>query len=181
MLRPVATRWFEVLCPRGESVTTLAELARTGAVQLELREVASGRDGGRIQTATDPRFARGLAKYQELEARYRRYWQRGRLRHAPLTDSAADVLQVALGRLSAWQRHADPVIDRLQACEEEQHRLSWLERIVARLVGDALDFSLVAQSGPVLGTFCAILPADVDPDLPEWAIARGVPWADERC
>ena len=36
MLRPVATRWLEVLCPRGASIRVLAELARTGAVEVDL-------------------------------------------------------------------------------------------------------------------------------------------------
>ena len=39
-LRPASTRWFEVLCPRSESVHTAAELAATGAVEVEVRERA---------------------------------------------------------------------------------------------------------------------------------------------
>ena len=39
MLRPASTRWFEVLCPRSEGVHAVAELAATGAVEVEVRSV----------------------------------------------------------------------------------------------------------------------------------------------
>ena len=45
----------------------------------------------------------------------------------------------------------------------------------------APDFALVADSGPVLGSFCAILPRDAEPRLPDWVLPRVVPWEDERC
>ncbi len=174
MLRPLPTRWFEVLCPRSESVRTLAELARTGAVELELR----------AQCAEDCPLVdvgAGLAEYQKLLPRYNRYWQRGRLRRGPLLDGPVAVVERALARIAAWRRDADPIIDQLQACEEELTRLKWLDQILGKIVGTELDFALVANSGPLLGTFCAILPADAVLDLPDWALLRDVPWQDERC
>jgi V/A-type H+-transporting ATPase subunit I len=174
MLRPLATRWFEVLCPRSEAVRTLAELARTGAVELELREPQAAE-----QPLTD--IAAGLAEYQRLAQRYQRYWQRGRLRRGPLTAGPVQVMQRALARIAAWRQEADPLIDQLQACEEEQTGLRWLEQIIGKVRGSTLDFALVTSSGPTLGTFCAILPAGTALALPEPMIARSVPWADEDC
>ncbi len=174
MLRTAATRWFEVLCPRGESVRTVAELALTGAVEIEVRDPADAEFPLRHLGA-------GLAEFQRLLPRYQRYWRRGPLRHGPLHEGPAVVLERALARIGAWRLEADPLIDELQASEEELARLKWLEQILGKILGSALDFALVAQSGPVLGTFCAILPADVDLDLPEWALLRNVPWKDERC
>ena len=174
MLRPLATRWFEVLCPRREAVRTLAELARTGAAELELRAP---------DTAERPLadIAAGIAAYQRLAQRYERYWARGRLRRGPLLAAPVQVMERALARITAWQREADPLIDQLQACEEEQTGLSWLERILGKVQGSALDFALVTASGPTLGTFCAILPAGTALALPQPMLARSVPWTDEDC
>jgi V/A-type H+-transporting ATPase subunit I len=126
-------------------------------------------------------IAAGLAEYQRLAQRYQRYWQRGRLRRGPLQAAPVKVMARALGRIAAWQQEADPLIDQLQACEEEQTGLKWLEQIIGKVRGSALDFSLVTGSGPVLGTFCAILPAGTALTLPEPMLARSVPWADEDC
>ena len=174
MLHPVATRWFEALCPRAESVRTLAELARTGAVELELR---------RPQIADRPLadIAAGLADYQRLAQRYQRYWGRGRLRRGPLLEAPVRFMERALARIAAWQREADPIIDQLQACEEEQVGLRWLERIIGELRGSALDFARVTDCGPILGTFCAILPGGTPLDLPLPMLARAVPWEAEDC
>jgi len=174
MFRPAETRWFEMLCPREESVRTLVELARTGAVQLELRPRCGG---GCPLVDVDA----GLVEYRRLLPRYRRYWQRGHLRRGPLVEGPVAVLARALERIAAWRREADPLIDDLQAAEDELTRLKWLEQIIGRIQGSPLDFSLITGSGPLLGTFCAILPAEAPLDLPAWALARSVPWEDERC
>ncbi|MCU0833296.1 MAG: ATPase [Chromatiaceae bacterium] len=174
MLRPTSTRWFEVLCPRRDSVPVTAELARTGAVELELRPHSA--EDFPVQP-----LAEGLAEYAKLLPRYERYWARGRLRRLPLVEAPAVVLRRALGRIAAWRAEADPLIDVLQACEEELVRLKWLAMVIGQVVDSPLDYALVAASGPVLGTFCAILPRDADPRLPEWVIPRTVPWEDERC
>jgi len=174
MLRPVETRWIEVLCPRDESVRTLAELARTGAVELELRPQCEG-------DCPLADVQGGLADYRKLLPRYRRYWQRGQLRRGVLMEGPVVVVERALARIAAWRREADPLIDELQGCEEELVRLKWLQQIIGKIAHSPLDFALVARSGPVLGTFCAILPMDVQLDLPEWALLRSVPWEDERC
>jgi V/A-type H+-transporting ATPase subunit I len=174
MLRAATTRWFEVLCPRRESVCAVAELARTGAVETEVRP--------RVEEDFPVRhLAPGLAEYHELNVRYSPYWERGHLRRTPLVEPPDVVLQRALARIAAWRREADPLIDSLQACEEELVHIKWLARVLGRIAGSSLDFALVARSGPVLGSFCAILPRDADPLLPDWAIARTVPWEDERC
>jgi V/A-type H+-transporting ATPase subunit I len=174
MLRSASTRWFEVLCPRSEGVHTVAELAATGAVEVELRAQAPTH-------CPVADLAAGLAEYNDLLERYRRYWARGALRRRALVESPAVAIERGLARIRAWRREADPLIDTLQACEEELTGLKWLSQILIRIAEGPLDFVLVTQTGPVLGTFCAILPADADPKLPDWVIPRSVPWEDERC
>jgi V/A-type H+-transporting ATPase subunit I len=174
MLRPTSTRWFEVLCPRSESVRAVAELARTGAVQTEVRP--------RVREDFPVRhLEQGLAQFKTLYVRYGPYWERGRLKRTPLVEPPDLVLRRALARIDAWRREADPLIDILQASEEELVRLRWLARILGRIGGSSLDFSLISESGPVLGSFCAILPRDADPRLPDCVIPRTVPWEEERC
>lgn len=174
MLRPASTRWFEVLCPRSEGVHTVAELAATGAVEVEVRERAPTH-------YPIAELAAGLTEYAELDGRYHRYWERGVLRRRALVEPPAVAIERGLARIHAWRREAEPLIGTLQACEEELTGLKWLGEILARVAESALDFALVTETGPVLGTFCTILPADVDPKLPDWVIPRSVPWQDERC
>jgi V/A-type H+/Na+-transporting ATPase subunit I len=174
MLRPASTRWFEVLCPRSEGVHTVAELAATGAVEVEVRERA-------LTHCPVAELTAGLSEYNDLAVRYQRYWARGILRRKPLVEPPAVAMERGLARIRAWRQEADPLIDTLQACEEELTGLKWLGEILARIAESTLNFALVTETGPVLGTFCAILPGDVDPKLPDWVIPRSVPWQDERC
>lgn len=173
MLRPVSTRWFEVLCPRAESVRTVAELSRTGVIEVEVRKGATEdfpiQDLGR------------LSEYQRLLPRYGRYWARGHLRRKALVEDPMAVLERTLERISAWRRDADPIIEALQQCEEELTQVKWLSRIIGQIRESALDFDLVTRAGPLLGTFCAILPRDADPRLPDWVIYRTVRWQDDHC
>ncbi len=174
MLRPASTRWFEVLCPRRESVRTVTELARTGAVEIEIRD----------RVPADflvQHLSEGLGAYDLLRSRYGRYWDRGRLRRKTLVESPDAVLERALARIEAWRHEADPLIDILQSCEEELTRLKWLAQVIGKIRDSTLDFGAVARSGPVLGTFCAVLPKDADPHLPDWVIPRQIPWGDEYC
>ena len=159
MLRPATTRWLELLCPRSESVRAVAELAATGAIEIQVRP-------GAAQDYPLRHLAQGLAEYRELYARYGFYWERGRLRRAPLAEAPDLVLGRALGRIHAWSRDADPLITVLQDSEEELTRLDWLTRILGSIPGSSLDFTLLVQSGPVLASVCAILPRDAQPQLP---------------
>ena len=174
MLRPASTRWFEVICPRRESVRTVSDLARTGAVEIEVRDRAPTDSPVQGLDA-------GLADYAALQARYGRYWELERLRRARLIESPEVVLERALARIEAWRREADPVIDLLQASEEELTRLKWLAQVISTIIDSPLDFGAVARSGPVLGSFCAVLPRDVSPRLPDWVIPRRIPWDEEHC
>jgi len=174
MLRPATTRWLEVLCPRDESVRAVAELAGTGALETQIRPDA-------VEDFPLRHLAQGLAEYQALYARYGRYWERGQLRRAPLAEAPDLVLTRALGRIHAWRSDSDPLIAVLQSSEEELARLKWLARILGSMSDSSLDFALIGASGPVLGSFCAILPRDADPQLSDGVILRSVPWEDERC
>ena len=172
MLRSASTRWFEVLSPRAESVRTVAALAATGAIEIEAR------------TALDfpiQHLAGPLAEYRALAVRYDRYWSRGRWHRRALAEAPAIVLERALARIGAWRREADPLIDRLQAGEEELARLGWLAQFIGKIAASRLDLTALARCGPVLGSFWAILPGTTEPRFPDWVIPRSLPWEDEGC
>lgn len=174
MLRPASTRWFEVLCPRAESIRTVTALAATGAVEIEVRPRAPSE-------LPVQHLVEGLGEYQTLVQRYDRYWARGRLHQRLRVEAPSAVLERAFARIGAWRAEADPLIDILQDGEEELTRLRWLARIIERVAESPLDFGAVARSGPVLGTFCAILPREAEITPPDWSIARGIHWEQERC
>ena len=172
MLRPASTRWFEVLCPRRDSVRTTAALARTGAIEVEVRARAA-------QVPVPHQDLSRLEEYRKQLPRYERYWARGHLHARPLTEAPGVALERALARIAAWQREADPRIAAIQAGEEELARLRWLARLLVPLRDSLLDFDRVTCGGPVLGTFCAILPREAEPRLPEPMLVRVVPGKDE--
>ncbi len=174
MLRPAATRWFEVLCPRSESVRTVAELALTGAVEVEVREPSDAEYPLR-------HLGPGLAELRRLMPRYKRYWDRGRLRHSTLAEPPAVVLERALARIAAWCREADPLIDELQAGEEELTRLRWLAAVSGEIGQSALDLAALTEAGPVLGTFYAIGAPELIRELPASFLARQIALQGECC
>jgi V/A-type H+-transporting ATPase subunit I len=150
MLRPASTRWFEVLCPRAQSVRTVNALASTGAIEIEVRQRAPSEMP--IQHLTER-----LRDYQALYQRYGRYWARGRLRRRALAEAPSVALDRALTLIAAWRREADPLIDILQESEEELTRLKWLAQIIEKIAASPLDFGAVARSGPVLGTLFGMM------------------------
>ena len=174
MLRPASTRWFEVLCARADAVRAAAALARTGAVEIEVRQ-------GRPEDFPLEELAEGLASQERLAAQYGRYWSRSPRYQSAVVTGPADLLARAVERVEAWRQQADPLIGALQAREEERYRLLTLQQILRHVAESSLDFTLVSSAGPWLATFCAILPADADPKLPDTLLVRAVPWEEGRC
>jgi V/A-type H+-transporting ATPase subunit I len=174
ILRPASTRWFEVLCARADAVRAVAALARTGAVEIEVRP-------GRQEDFPLHELAQGLEEHERLAAQYGRYWSRSPRYQSAVVTGPADLLERAAARVEAWRGQAEPIIEALQAREEERYRLLTLQQILRHVVGSSLDFTLVSSCGPWLATFCAILPADAEPKLPEMVLARAVPWEEGRC
>ena len=174
MLRPASTRWFEVLCARADAVRAAAALARTGAVEIEVRQ-------GRPEDFPLHELAEGLAAQERLSGQYGLYWSRSPRFQSAVVTGPADLLERAAERVEAWRRQADPIIEALQAKEDERYRLLTLRQILGHVAGSSLDFTLVSSAGPWLATFCAIVPADADPKLPDGLMTRAVPWEEGRC
>ena len=174
ILRPASTRWFEALCARADAIRAAAVLARTGAVEIEARQDCA--EDCPLHDVAD-----GLRSHERLAGKYARYWSRAPLYQSSVVTGPRDLLERASERIEAWRRQAEPIITELQSREDERSRLLTLQQILRRVAGSPLDFTLVSSVGPWLATFCAIVPADADPKLPETVLMRAVPWEEGRC
>jgi len=154
--RPVPARWFEVLAPRSDTARVLGTLARTGAVELEVRASEFG-------TLSIDELRTGVDDYRRLLGRYVRYWARGDLRRSSEVIAPAVVTQRSLQRIAQWRQRADPLIHRLQALEEEAGRLKFWLRVLGCSRHRHLDLSVLAGTGPVLGYVIAVLPDHLTP------------------
>lgn len=161
MFRPVSAKWFEILAPKDECSKSIGNLARTGAVEIEVRTHDT-------ELFNISALTQGLDEYRQLSKRYHRYWSRGVLRHAETSHSQQVILERALAHIKRWQQAADPVIEDLQRMEEELTSLENCQHFLEGIKGSDIDFSLTANAGPVLTVVSAILPldAELEPSVP---------------
>jgi V/A-type H+-transporting ATPase subunit I len=155
-LHPVPARWFEVLVARDDTVKALETLARTDAVELELRVDA---DAPQVL----PDFERQMEAYRHLARQCEAYWPRHRIRPSALTAAPSQTLRDALQQLEQWCAEADPAI---QSCErlkaEHSDLLLWRE-LLASLEGSEIDFEAFAAGGPALERAVFVAPVLAEP------------------
>ncbi len=174
MFRPRPARWLEVLCARGASVRVLAELARSGAVEVEVRP-------GVPEDLPVAELTAGLDQLGELERRYGRYWARGRLQRSAEVAAPALVLHRTLERIAAWRSEADDLITAIQRDEDAQGALGHLRRILQELDSNPLDLDLLRGAGPALASCWGLVPADANLVLPDTCLVRVLSWEGARC
>ncbi len=153
-VKPVATRWFEVLTSREHLAGAMEALAGTQAVELQAHEVrgAAHLTLGELQTR--------LEDFAELAQRYQPYWPAPA--HAPRAPPRAlAVLDEALARLRAWAADADSLIARTQSLSRERTELELLEQLLARAGASLPDPRLLAGAGPVVAVRLHVLPTAV--------------------
>ncbi len=155
LLRPTSTLWFEILAPKIECAKSLGNLGRTAVVEIEVRPHDD--ELMNIQDLTG-----GLDKYHQLSKRFQRYWPIGELRHAPKPYSPVEVMERALSNIEKWRVVADPVIDEIQAMQNEQMRLTYCQHFLKGIRHSHLDFNLINSAGPVMSVVSSILPPDVE-------------------
>jgi V/A-type H+-transporting ATPase subunit I len=157
MLRPRATRWFEILAARDDATLVLEALARTGAVELQARDGAS---------TTLDELAPLLAQYQELTARYHAYWPAVALcRPSAFPEAPLAAMQHSLAALRAWALDSEPLIQALQRDQAQADALQLWRRVLAALAPGAIDPALIAQAGPWMTARLFVLPPGVDSAL----------------
>ena len=155
-----------MLVAREDVTTALLALARTGRVQLEVH----GESRGNLNLSDlQSRFG----EYQRLAQRYRPYWPAPDPDIPATTGSPGNILEHATQELLAWEREAKPLVQQLEKLRDEQAELRALAALLRQPVGDILDHSLLAGSGPTLAIRLFLLPAaaPLDP-LPQTLLTR---------
>ncbi|MGE5338290.1 MAG: V-type ATP synthase subunit I [Gemmatimonadota bacterium] len=147
MMRPLPTRWFEIVAARDDAFIVLETLAAAGCVEIEWHPAAG---------AADPaRSAELLKDFAELARKYRPYWPAAANRLAAERRAPLDAMAAALQTIAQWSRAAEPAIAELQRAEAQQRELRLTEDAL-RAMGDArFDFSQLgmASHGVIASVF----------------------------
>jgi len=155
MLRPVRTRWFEMLVARDALAPAVGALARSGHVELETRaEVQAPLCLPQLQALMD--------EYQRLARRYHAYWPKTGFRSAVRSASPTEVLNAGLAQLRAWEQVAAPRVQELESCTAEQAELRLVQMLVTGLQDPIPDLALLEGAGPALATRLFVFPPGVD-------------------
>jgi V/A-type H+-transporting ATPase subunit I len=157
MLRPRATRWFEILAARDDATLVLEALARTGAVELEARS-------GAPLPADPAEVAPLLAAFSELSSRCRPYWPEPQhCRPSAFPEAPVPTLQRCLATIRAWALEAEPVIRKVQRAEAERGELKLWQRVLDAPGAEGVDPCLLAGAGPLLSVRLVVLPTGTEP------------------
>jgi V/A-type H+-transporting ATPase subunit I len=151
-MRSVPARWFEILTARDDLTLTLETLARTGNVELETRSEIT-------RQAAMPELHDRMEEYNRLARRYMAFWPQPDTQTPRTPGKPKDKLDHALEHLYAWQQLADPVIERIEALQNERTELNLLKSLLEHLGSENLDFSSITRAGPTLSSRLFVLPA----------------------
>jgi len=174
MLRPVPARWFEVLVAQDDAARALEALATTGAIELELH-------AGPKATAPLAELKPQFDAYVELAARYRPYWPHLAGGKPVAAGVPHEALTRALAAVQAWREVADPVIQTLQALEQELQELEIWHELFTRFHDSDLQFSLMRRTDGVLARRLYVFPHEVSFPLPDEVMARHFALRDQSC
>jgi V/A-type H+-transporting ATPase subunit I len=159
MLRPRPARWFEILAARDDATLVLEALARTGAVELEVRCGASS-TGSTTEIGDVMPL---LAQFHDLSARYRAYWPASQTcRPSAFPEAPVATLRRCLATLRVWAQDAEPVIRALQRAEAEAGDLRLWQRVLVALASSRLDPSHLVAAGPLLQVRLFVFPAGTE-------------------
>ncbi len=151
-LRPAAARWFELLAAREDAASALELLARTGAVELEIRS-----DEASSVSLHDMRVL--VERFALLERRYQAYWPRHDLLTGVFPGGPYIVLTTALGWLERWAQQASPLIQELEAVTATQRDLNLFADLLRAAREDGFDYARLVAIGPALAARVFVLPA----------------------
>jgi V/A-type H+-transporting ATPase subunit I len=174
LFRSLPTTWFEILAPRVECARSLGNLARSGAVQIEIRSHNEA-----LLNVNE--LSAGLDNYRNLYKSYHRYWARGVLRHAPSVHSPLEVLNRALTGITHWEAAANTVIDDLQEIEQEYLNLGYCQRFLQGLKNSEIDLNLTKSAGPLISLINAIFTPGTEFDSKLPYLSVNVLHEDDTC
>mgnify|MGYP001824798878 FL=1 len=152
-LRPAPARWFELLTTRDDLTRAVEALARTGSIELE------------TQSGTDVRFnmpdlQQRMEEFNRLSRRYHGYWPGVALDTTSPPGRPARILDKALSRLRAWEHDAAHIVQELEALTGERSDMLLVQEMLAAQQMSNMDYSLLAEAGPMIASRVYVLPAD---------------------
>jgi len=150
-MRPVRTRWFEMLTSRDDLAQALEAIAKTDSVELETHSGIHAR-----LSLSD--LHQQLDEYNRLARRYHAFWPPTDLGIPTLPGSPSSILDSALQQLLRWEKLAEPEVIRLETLSSEQAELEGLADMLRQSEGDILDYALLTQVGPALTARLFVLP-----------------------
>ena len=151
-IRPASTTWFELLTTHDDLADTLEALAHTGSIELELH------DHTRMQMDLQDLQLR-LHEYTKLERIYRTIWPEPDTGLSPFSGSSAAILDSTLARLYAWEREAQPIIQRLEVVKSRVTDLHLLHEFLNSDETADLDYSLLSTASPIISARLFLLPS----------------------
>ena len=151
-IRPVRTRWFEMLTSRDDLGLALEALAKTDHVELETHSDTHARlNLSGLQQQMD--------EYNRLARRYHPFWPPTDPGIPTMPGSPGDILDNALRHLQRWEKQAEPLVIRLETLTSEQDELEALGKMLQETEGETLDYALLTRVGPALTARLFALPA----------------------
>ncbi|MEZ5839121.1 MAG: hypothetical protein R3D02_01375 [Hyphomicrobiales bacterium] len=157
-LRPVETRWFEFVALHADAVAALECLARSGAVELEMRATPDA-------CVVFPGLRQSLAEFEVLGARYASVWPAPATPDVVPEGSPATIIGNALACLAGWAAEARAPVETLETLRHERADLGRLAEFLATGVDSLPDLALLAGAGPVLAS--RLYRLDRDAEAPE--------------
>ena len=108
-----------------------------------------------------PELRERMEEYNRLARRYLSFWPPQDTQIPRTPGKPKDKLDHALEHLYAWQQPADPLIERIEALQNEQTELNLLKSLLEHINGETLDFSSISHAGPTLSSRLFVLPVTV--------------------
>jgi V/A-type H+-transporting ATPase subunit I len=169
MLRPLQTRWFEMLVAREDLAAAVGVLAASGRVELETAT--------EVRVAVCPQHLQaGMDAYRRLARRYGAYWPATPMKAALHSASPQKVLDSGVATLQAWERQAAARIQELEHCTAEQAALRLVQKLVTHLREPLPDFALLERAGPAVAARLFVFRGDAEcGPLPDSLLCRWVP------
>ena len=170
MFRPVSARWFEMLTTREDLTNALATLARTRSIELETQ---SGKD----VRFNIPDLQNGMEEYGQLARRYQAYWPEVVLDTSIRPGSPVKIIDQAVLKIRAWSQEAAEPVQLIESAEAEANELELLKEMLEEQQDNALDYSLLPGSGPLVSARIFVLPIKtVIKTFPKPLLIRSPAW-----
>ncbi len=151
-IRPVHTRWFELLTSHEELTDTLEALAHTGTIELELYDPSC------LQLDLEDLQLR-VQEYTRLERYYKDFWPKPDTGMSPFSGSPGEILGKALSCLYDWEKQAQPKIQRLEIVKSRVKDMRLLQPLLNSETASQLDYQLLTTAGPALAARLFLLPS----------------------